>query len=230
MVLTGRPLLLGEVVERAQALLLAWHPGSLGGPAIVDLLFGMSPTGRLPVSLPRSVGQVPIYYAHKPGGRPPPSGDPVAVSGEIRVPPTQYSGYLDEDHRPQFPFGFGLTYTTFSYGDLQLEADTVAMDGAIEASVLVTNTGHRRASELVQVYFRDLVASVTRPVQELIDFRRITLDPGEGRTVHFRIPVQKLAFHGLDERLVVEPGEFRLWIAPSADAGPSVDFTVVGNL
>jgi beta-glucosidase len=223
---TGRPLILARTVESASALLLAWHPGSEGGPAIADLLFGDSPSGRLPVSLPRSAGQIPIYYGHKNTGRPPAADAPSIPSGTPLDPSHFCAAYLDEDHRPLFPFGFGLSYTRFEYDAPRVENEVVALDGVLRASVRLTNAGAFSATETIQLYVRDLCASVTRPVKELKAFKRITLGNGQSATVAFEVPVHDLAFHDAAYRLTVEPGEFQLWLAGDSASGTPVLFKV----
>lgn len=226
-VMAGRPLALGPVVETAGAVLLAWHPGSMGGVAIADILFGEEPGGRLPMSLPRSVGQVPVYYNHKNTGRPPDPDAPSIPSGTPLDPSGFVAAYLDEDHRPLFPFGHGLGYTEFAYSDIALSADTMRPDGKLQASVLLANVGGKTGEEVVQMYVRDLVGSVTRPVRELKAFRRISLAPGESRRVSFTLEAKDLGFCDIHFRHSVEPGEFRLWIGPNAVEGQSAVFEVV---
>lgn len=229
-VLSGRPLVLTPVLPHAAALLLAWHPGSQGGPAIVDLLYGAeSPSGRLPVSLPRSVGQIPIHYNHHRTGRPPLADAPSIPSGTPLDPSGFYSAYLDEDHRPLFPFGHGLGYATVSYGPVSLSAPTLPVGGALQARVTLRNAGPRPALETVQLYVRDLVASVTRPVRELKDFRRVEVPPHGEATVEFVLQSEALAFHGRDGRRIVEPGRHELWLAPDAASGTPVAFDVVAG-
>lgn len=224
--LTGRPLVLTLVLPLARAVLLAWHPGSEGGPAIADILFGRQPGGRLPVSLPRSVGQIPVYYGHKNTGRPPAADAPSIPSGTPLDPSHFCAAYLDEDHRPLFPFGFGLGYTHFEYSDAVLARDALPVDGTLRASVLVTNSGNMDGTEVVQLYVRDLYASVTRPVKELKAFRRIALDAGQSTRVEFELPVSALAFHDEHHRLGVEPGDFQLWLAGDAASGTPMAFKV----
>lgn len=228
-IMAGRPLVLGPVLPHAQAVLYAWHPGSLGGAAIVDLLCGESPSGRLPVSFPRSVGQIPIFYNHKNTGRPPQPDAPSIPSGTPLDPSGFFAAYLDEDHRPQFPFGFGLSYTRFEYRDLQLSGNQLAPGGTLCASVLLSNVGHRSATEVVQLYIRDLVGSVTRPVRELKDFQRISLQPGESRRVSFELHTDALRFHDRHLRQVCESGQFELWIGPDSASGPSAVFELMAS-
>ncbi|MDE2453788.1 MAG: glycoside hydrolase family 3 C-terminal domain-containing protein [Burkholderiales bacterium] len=223
-VFTGRPLALGAVADKARALLLAWHPGSLGGPAIADLLFGESPSGRLPMTLPRSVGQIPLYYNHKNTGRPPDPDSPRVPSGTPLDPSGFFAAYLDEDHRPQYPFGYGLGYTRFEYADLELTPNVLAPGGTLAASFTLRNVGGRAGTEVVQLYVQDLVASVTRPVRELKDFRRVSLEAGESRRIEFELRGEQLAFRGLEGERIVEPGRFRLWLAAHSQTGLSAEF------
>lgn len=225
-VMAGRPLVLGPVIERSGAVLLAWHPGSMGGVAITDILFGEEPGGRLPMSLPRSVGQVPVYYNHKNTGRPPDQNTIVVPPGTPLDPTGFVASYIDEDHRPLFPFGYGLSYTDFAYSDLLLSTDRMPAGGRLAASVLLTNTGNKTGHEVVQLYVRDLVGSVTRPVRELKGFQRISLAPGESRRVEFEVNASDLAFCDVHFRQAVEPGEFRLWIGPNSAAGPDILFRI----
>jgi beta-glucosidase len=222
-VMAGRPLVLAPVLGIVDAVLYAWHPGSMGGPAIADVLFGRrSPTGKLPVTFPRMVGQVPIYYAHKHTGRPP-TDEQVTLIDDIdpRAPQLSVgnvSYHLDAGASPQFPFGFGLSYTSFGYDDIVLNCDEIGLDDTLEVSASVTNTGHRTGTEIVQLYVRDLVGSLTRPVRELKGFRRVTLQPGESQRVSFRLDAASLAFYTRDGTVAAEPGEFHVWIGGSAEA------------
>ena len=231
-VMAGRPLTMGSLLDRVQAVLWAWHPGTMGGPAIADLLFGKaSPSGRLPVSFPRTTGQIPLYYAKKNTGRPPKPGVRGVPSGTPLDPKDFTSRYLDEDYDPQFAFGFGLTYTSFTYAGLSLSAERMTPDGTLTASMVITNTGARAGVAIPQLYIRDWVASGTRPVRELKQFQRITLEPGETRTVCFTIGFDDLAFYNARMKRVVEPGRFQLWIAPDSTCSgvPSAEFDVVAN-
>jgi beta-glucosidase len=229
-VMAGRSLTLGPVLEKVGALLLTWHPGTMGGPAIADLLFGLeSPSGRLPVSLPRTVGQVPIYYNRKNTGRPPRDDAPAIPTGTPLDPVGFTTSYLDVDHRPLFPFGYGLSYTTFEYAGLQLSTTQVRLGEALTAAATLTNTGPVHAVEVVQIYVRDLVGSVTRPVRELKGFQRVALEPGESRQVQFTLHTADLAFHNADMQRVTEPGRFHLWIGPDAQSGLQGEFEVLGS-
>ncbi len=198
---SGRPLAIPREAALCAAVIHAWVPGDEGPGAIADVLFGTtSPGGRLPVTVPWSVGQVPIHYAHKPsGGRSNWKGD-----------------YVDGPHRPLWPFGFGLSYTSFALGDLAVQAPSVEAGGEVVASVHVRNTGTVSGDEVVQLYFRDMEASVTRPVLQLCGFGRIALAPGEERRVTFRVPTDLFAFTGVDGSLRLEPGTIELMVARSA--------------
>ncbi len=198
---SGRPLAIAAEAASCAAILHAWVPGDEGASAIADVLFGdVSPGGRLPVTVPWSVGQVPIHYAHKPsGGRSNWKGD-----------------YVDGPHLPLFPFGFGLSYTEFEIGDLTLDRPTIEAGGEVAASVDVRNTGGRVGDEVVQLYLRDCEASVTRPVLQLCGFHRVSLRPGERRRVTFRLAADLLAFTGVDGRLILEPGRIELMVGRSS--------------
>jgi beta-glucosidase len=211
---SGRPLAIPAEAASCAAILHAWVPGDEGAGAIVDVLFGdASPGGRLPVTVPWSVGQVPIYYAHKPsGGRSNWKGD-----------------YVDGPHLPLWPFGFGLSYTSFEMGDLALDRPTIKPGGEAVASVEVVNTGSRAGDEVVQLYMRDAEASVTRPVIQLCGFQRVSLQPGERRRVTFRLAADQLVFTGVDGQLVLEPGRIELMIGrSSADITSRASVELVG--
>ena len=219
--MTGRPLVIPRLERQAKAILVAWHGGIRAGQAVADLLFGVaSPTGRLSATWPRAEGQIPLYYAHKNTGRPA-TGD-----GTTQFVEHFRSAYLDVPNSPLFPFGFGLTYTTFSYSDLTIDSHVVSMEGTVGVQVKLTNTGQRAGTEVVQLYVRDMVGTITRPVRELKGFQRVSLEPGETRVVRFELPVSSLAFVGPDCRYRVEPGAFRLWVGAHAANGLSADFTV----
>jgi beta-glucosidase len=226
-ILAGRPLTFHHVASRVKAILYAWHPGTMGGPAIVDLLFGnTAPSGKLPFTFPRTVGQVPIYYAHLNTGRPPSLGELGIPMGNPVNPKGFTSKYLDVDFTPEYPFGYGLSYTTFEYSGLRVSAPRLAPSGHLTVSASVSNTGSREADEVVQLYIRDLVASVSRPVRGLKGFRRIRLKPGEKRTVEFSITTPDLAFYNERMQFVTEPGKFQVWIAPDSTRGVAGEFAV----
>jgi len=225
-VLAGRPLTFSKAAARAGAVLYAWHPGVMGGPAIADLLFGDSvPSGRLTVSFPRVTGQVPIYYNHMNTGRPSLGG--AARISETVQPEGDTSRYIDIDPTPEYPFGFGLSYTTFQYANVQVSSDSMTRSGELTVSAEVTNTGKVAAAEVVQLYTRQLAASLTRPVRELKGFERVVLQPGETRTVRFKLPAASLAFHNQRGDLVTEPGVFHVWVAPDSARGLRGEFRVV---
>jgi beta-glucosidase len=212
--INGRPLALPEISERVPALVEAWLPGEEGGHAVADVLFGaLSPAGRLPVTLPRAVGQLPLYYNHKPSGA-----------------RSQFHGdYADLSCSPLFPFGHGLSYTRFEYSDLRLADAELAADEWAEIGVSVTNVGERAGDEVVQLYVNDRVASVTRPVKELKGFARVSLAPGQTRRLTFHLQMGQLAFYDRDMRLVVEPGEIGVMIgASSEDIRLEASLQVVG--
>jgi beta-glucosidase len=192
------PLAINYVAENVPAILEGFYLGEETGTAAADVIFGdYNPGGKLPVSFPRSVGQLPIYYNHKPSAR---------------------RGYLFSTTSPLFPFGYGLSYTTFKYSDLKVENPKILPNGETTVSVNVTNTGKRRGDEVVQLYLRDEVSSVTRPVKELRDFARVSLEAGETKKVTFKITPNKLWFYNREMKRVVEPGTFQVMVG-----GNSVD-------
>jgi len=203
--LSGRPMSIPWSAEHVPAILEAWHPGIQGGNAVADLLFGdFNPGGRLPVTFPRTVGQIPIYYNHKNTGRPP-------------TPLLYTSKYIDLPSTPLFSFGHGLSYTQFYYSSLTISPEKITADGEVEISLDVKNVGDREGDEVVQLYLRDLVGSVTRPVKELKGFRRITLKPGEKATVKFLMGPEQLAFVNRGMEKVVEPGNFEIMVGGSSE-------------
>ena len=221
--MSGRPLVVPWVAEHVPAIVQAWHGGIRAGRAVADVLLGaVSPSGKLTATWPRAVGQIPIYYAHKNTGR------PASGPGVRQFDEAYRTRYIDEANEPLFPFGHGLSYTTFAYEDLQVATPRVALDGEVQVSALVRNTGERAGEEIVQLYVRDVVGQVTRPVRELKGFRRVRLAPGEQQRVHFTLPVSSLAFHGQAMTYRVEPGEFQVWIGPDSVSGVRGAFTVVG--
>ncbi|MEO5952175.1 MAG: fibronectin type III-like domain-contianing protein, partial [Chloroflexia bacterium] len=203
------------------ALLVAWHGGTRAGQAVADVVFGAaSPSGKLVSSWPRSEGQIPVYYDQKNTGRP--------IGGE---PTVQFeepfrSTYIDSPNAPLFPFGYGLSYTTFEYSDLVVETPSLKKDGTLVVSAKVANTGERDGEEIVQLYVRDLVGSVTRPVRELKGFQKIGLKVGESRAVRFEVPVESLGFHGPEMKYMVEAGAFKVWVGWNSVEGLEGDFSV----
>ena len=228
-VMAGRPLTIERDLPNCGALLYAFHPGTMGGPALVNLLFGdVVPSGKTPVTFLRTVGQVPLYYSHNMTGRPY-NGETLLdeipeEAGQTSLGNTSY--YLDYGAYPLFPFGYGLSYTTFAYSGISLDREAYGTEDTVQVSFTLTNTGAFAGTEVVQVYVRDLVGSITRPVKELKHFERVTLEPGESRTLTVGIPVQDLAFVGLDGVKKVEPGEFQLWVSGDSASGTPVSFEV----
>jgi beta-glucosidase len=195
--INGRPPAIPELAERAEAILEGWYLGQEGGTAVAEVLFGdVNPSGKLPVSFPRSVGQLPLFYNRK---------------------RTAMRGYLFDSTRPLFPFGHGLSYTTFSCSTPTVAPARIAPDGRARVSVEVTNTGARAGDEVVQLYIRAEVSRATRPVMELKGFRRITLAAGERRTVSFEVGPAELSYHGPDMKRDVEPGRFQVMVGGSSD-------------
>lgn len=212
-VFAGRPLVITRQVSQVGAVLYAWHPGIEGGAALTDILFGdNSPTGRLPITFPRATGQVPIYYNHKNSGR------PLTYDGRFTT------RYIDLPSIPLFPFGYGLSYTGFGYKNITVSDETLR--DRITISAEITNTGNLPGSELVQLYVRDLVGSITRPIRELKGFQRIELKPGEMQKVSFFLTEEMLAFTRADGTKGVEPGRFHVWIASNSDTCLQAEFHV----
>ena len=229
-VMAGRPLTVERDLPNCRALLYAFHPGTMGGPALANLLFGdVNPSGKTPVTFLRTVGQAPMYYAHNMTGRPYKGetllADIPAEAGQTSLGNTSY--YLDYGAYPLFPFGYGLSYTSFRYSDIALDKEAYAEDGSLNVSFTLTNAGERDGTEIVQVYVRDLVGSVTRPVKELKAFERVALKAGESRSLTVQIPIAELAFYGLDGEKKVEPGDFQLWVAGDSASGEPLSFKVL---
>lgn len=229
-ILAGRPVEIHKELPMADAFLYAWHPGTMGGPAIVDLLFGKeTPSGKLSVSYPLTVGQLPYYYNHKNTGRP--AHEKVQLMDDLQQNEVQTSlgmtcYYLDAGKDPLYPFGYGLSYTTFSYGDIQLSTDNIKEGQNIKASVIVKNTGTRKGMETVQLYIRDMFASLTRPVKELKGFQQFTLEPNETKTVEFTISTEELKFFNAANEFVAEPGEFSVFIGGNSRDVKESKFTL----
>jgi beta-glucosidase len=192
----GRPLAISHVAQKVPAILECWYLGQEGGHAVAEVLFGVfNPGGKLPISIPRSVGQLPIFYNHKPSAR---------------------RGFLWDDAKPLFPFGFGLSYTTFELKNARLDRKKIRIKESAKVFVDVTNTGQRAGTEVVQLYIRDLVSSVTRPVKELKGFKKVELQPGETEIVTLDITPESLAFYDVNMKYVVEPGEFTIMVGTSS--------------
>jgi beta-glucosidase len=214
--MNGRPLILEWASDHVPAIVETWFLGVEAGNATADVLFGdVNPSGRLPVTFPRVLGQIPLYYNHRKTGRPP-------------DPNNKYtSKYIDVPVTPRYPFGFGLSFTTFGYSNLKLSSARARAADTVTATVTVTNTGTREGTEVVQLYVRDEVASVARPVRELKAFKRVTLKPGESRAVDLRVALRDLAFYGLDMKPVVEPGTFRVFVGPNSAEGLETSFECI---
>ena len=218
---TGRPLILNWEQDNVPAILNVWFGGSEAAYAIGDVLFGrVNPSGKLTMSFPQNVGQIPLYYAYKNTGRPLHDGK---WFEKFR------SNYLDVTNEPLYPFGFGLSYTTFAYSDISLSQSSMDMQGMITASVDVSNTGLLPGGEVVQLYIRDLVGSTTRPVKELKGFERIYLQPGQTRTVTFKIAPEMLKFYDYDLQYVIEPGDFQVMIGSNSRDVKTAAFTVTSK-
>ncbi len=202
----GRPLAIQHLAAKVPVIFECWYLGQETGTAVAEVLFGdTSPGGKLPITIPRSVGHVPAYYNYKPSAR---------------------RGYLFDDVTPLFPFGHGLSYSEFEFGEPRLEKSTIGANESTALHIEITNRGSRKADETVQLYIRDVVSSVTRPVKELKAFERVTLEPGESKTVSLPITPDRLAFWNVDMQRVVEPGEFLIMVGPSSQQVQTVTLTV----
>jgi beta-glucosidase len=211
---SGRPLNILWANDHVPAIVQAWYPGVQSGNAIADILFGdVSPSARMAISWPRSVGQIPIYYNHKNTGRP-------------KSPDRWHTGYLDESKEPLFPFGYGLTYATFQYSNLHVEASTIASNGTLHVTADVQNTGQHAATEVVQFYVHDRVAPTSRPVRELKGFSRVTLAPGEHKTVEFSVDAKDLGSYDPSLNWIVPSGVYDVWVAPNAIEGVQGEFQI----
>jgi beta-glucosidase len=219
-ILAGRPLTFHSVTAQANAVLYAWDPGFMGGPAISDVLFGVvSPSGRLPVTFPRHLGQVPIYYNHLNTGRPPAESGPQAENKYT-------SKYIDVSFTPEYPFGFGLSYTRFEYSNLRLSHPQARAGETLTIRADIANTGSFEADEVAQLYTHQVTASIVQPVRQLRAFRRVHMKPGEKQTVEFALKINDLAFHDAEGRLTLEPGAFEVWVAPDSASGVRGEFRV----
>lgn len=218
--MNGRPLTLSWEHENMDAILEAWYPGTMGGDAIAQTLYGINnPSGKLPMTFPRNVGQIPIYYNHKNTGRP--------YLG-LKDPEQKYkSRYIDVDNSPLYPFGYGLSYTKFSYTNLKISSSTLNFNDKIKVSTDVTNTGNYDGEEVLQLYIKDEVGSVTRPVKELKGFNKIILKKGEKKTVEFEISANDLRFYDINMQFVAEPGDFEVTIGGDSASGLSGKFVLV---
>ena len=229
-ILAGRPLTIERDLPNCNAVLYSFHPGTMGGPALASLLSGdANPSGKTPITFLRTVGQAPLYYNHNMTGRPY-RGEKLLADIDLEAGQTSLgntSYYLDYGAYPLFPFGYGLSYTTFEYSNASLDKKEYGVEDTITLSFTLSNTGEYKGTEVVQVYVRDLVGTLTRPVKELKAFERVELSSGESRTVTLQIPVQSLAFWGLDGVKKVEPGDFQLWVAGDSATGEALSFKVL---
>ncbi|WP_330443364.1 beta-glucosidase BglX [Flavobacterium sp. C4GT6] len=218
--LNGRPLTLEWENENMDAILEAWYPGTRGGAAIAQTLYGINnPSGKLPMTFPRNVGQVPIYYNHKNTGRP--------YLGPTDPEQKYKSRYTDVDNSPLYPFGYGLSYTTFDYSNLKLSANQINFNDTLKISVEVSNTGNYDGEEVVQLYIKDKVGTVTRPVKELKGFKKVALKKGEKKTVEFEISSNDLRFYNIDMDFVAEPGDFEVFVGGSSATETKDKFVLV---
>ena len=233
-IMAGRPLTLANMVDHVDALMFAWHPGAMAGPAIADLLFGReSPSGKLPASFPRMVGQVPIYHSQKNSGKPP-SPDTVVHINDIDTFAEQTSFgmssfHLDAGYKPLYAFGHGLSYAEFEYRHIRTSAEQISIGDTVTITAELSNNSDVAADEVAQLYVRDLAGSVTRPVRQLAGFQRLHVEAGQTVTVTFRLHTDELAFYGRDHRRVTEPGEFHAWIGGSSETELRTHFRVVAS-
>ena len=229
-VIAGRPLTIERDLANCDAMLYSFHPGTMGGPALADLIKGKAvPSGKLPMTFLRDAGQAPFYYNHNNSGRPCNGTETLLddipmAAGQTSLGCTSY--YLDTGYGPLFPFGYGLSYTSFEYGKPVVENAELGRDDVLRVSFDLKNTGKYEGTEVAQLYVQDKVGSVVRPVRELKRFERVNLAPGESRKVTFELPVAELAFWNFDMEYVVEPGDFRLWVAGDSASGTPIDFVV----
>lgn len=223
-------MVINEELNLSDAVLYAWHPGTMGGDALADILFGKTtPGGKLPVTFPKATGQIPIYYNHTNSGRPATGKekplDEIPLNAKQSVL-GHSSYYLDLGAQPLFPFGYGLSYTSFEYSDLKTDRTVLTPGDTLSISVKVKNMGQYKGTEVVQLYVSDLFGSVTRPVKELKGFKRIELSPNEEKMVEFELPSYELAFWNIDMRKVVEPGKFKIMVGTDSQNGLETFFEV----
>ena len=229
-VMAGRPLTIGRDLENCDAMLYSFHPGTMGGEAIADLLSGKAvPSGKTPVTFLKTVGQAPMYYNHLSTGRPNTGTETLLMDLPLKAGQTSNgctSYYLDSGYGPLFPFGYGLSYTTFEYSDIALDSREYTAADTIKVKFTLKNSGEYAGIEVAQLYVRDLVGSIARPVKELKGFQRVALNAGESKVVDFSLPVSALAFWNINNEYIVEPGDFQLWVATDSASGEPVGFTV----
>jgi len=227
-IMAGRPITITNIIDDVDAVLMMWHPGTMGGPALYDMIYGeKEPGGRLPVTWPKTAGQLPLYYNHKNTGRPADSTfvhlDDIPV-GAWQSSLGNNSHYLDAGYTPHFPFGYGLGYTHFEYSNLKLSSDSVSANEELQVSVIVKNSGNKDGDAVVQLYIQDVVGTITRPVKELKRFKRIHLKKGEEKEVSFSLNTKDLMFVNNTMKKVLEPGKFNLWVGPDSASGIKTTF------
>jgi len=228
-IMAGRPITITNIIEKTDAVLMAWHPGTMGGEALYEVLHGVkSPEGRLPVSWPKTAGQLPFFYNHKNTGRP---ADSTSFIPMEKIPIAAWqsslgndSHYLDAGFTPHFPFGYGLTYTSFKYSDISISKNTINFNEDLEVKVSITNTGEKDGKELAQLYVQDIVGSITRPVKELKRFKHVFLKSGETKEISFKISSKDLEFVNHKIIKAAEEGAFNLWVGPNAAQGLKTSF------
>jgi beta-glucosidase len=230
-VMAGRPLTLDLTRQHVNAILYAWHPGTMGGPAIADVLFGKSnPSGKLPVTFPKHVGQIPIYYNQRMSGKPATAQSFTYIDDIPKRAPQTSTGntsfHMDAGYEPLYPFGFGLSYTRFYYGEVRLSDHEFRVGEGIEVYIDLTNIGEVHGAEVAQLYIRDRFGSITRPVRELKGFQKVWLHPGETRTLTFQLHSDDLAFYNRQMNLVTEPGGFDLWVGGDSNASKHAHFKI----
>lgn len=228
-IMAGRPITITKIIDKVDAVLMAWHPGTMGGPALYDIIFGINePGGRLPISWPKTAGQLPYFYNHKNTGRPADSTSFVQMDS-IPIEAWQSSlgnesHYLDIGFTPHFPFGYGMGYTKFTYENIQISKDTINFEEQLEIKATLKNIGDRIGTETVQLYIQDIIGSITRPVKELKGFKQITLNPNEQKEITFTISSKDLEFTNHKLIKAAEEGDFNIWVAPHSASGLNAKF------
>ncbi|MEZ7497142.1 beta-glucosidase BglX [Flavobacterium sp. Arc3] len=229
-ILAGRPLTIENEVKQSKAILYAWHPGTMGGPAIVNLLFGKAnPCAKLPITFPKNIGQIPMYYNHLKTGRPANGSELQLNNIPVEAAQTSLgnkSYYLDSGSDPLFPFGYGLSYSTFEYGKTTLSNTVLKKGETLVVTFTLKNVSNYEGTEIVQLYIRDIAASVALPIRELKNFQRVDLKPGEKRLIQLKLSIDDLAFYGIDMKKKVEAGKFDLWVGSNSLASEKVCFEV----
>lgn len=229
-IMAGRPITVGNIIDDVDAILMTWHPGTMGGPAIYDMIFGVAePSGRLPVTWPKVAGQLPLFYNHKNTGRPVIPEEFVQMDsipiGAWQSSLGNTSHYLDIGYLPQYPFGYGLSYTTFEYSDLTLSSNAISEKGTLTVKVTVKNTGKRKGSDVAQLYVQDVVGRITRPVRELKGYQSVSLQPNESKEIMFTLSLDDLKYYDNQEEFGVEKGVFNVWIGQHSATGKTAKFS-----